>query len=633
MPELSVSQKNAVTHHRGPALVLAGPGSGKTQVITHRVLALIHKYHADPRQILVITFSKAAAVSMRQRFHALSGGVDYPVTFGTFHAVFFHILKQAYHYDTAAVLQEGERRRILSELAYRYHLEGEDRQKLIRDLSAGISRMAGKSSTSSEIDDSCCFPVPGCPEEVCRSIFADYRKIKQQNGRIDFDDMLLRTRELFFRHGDILSFWQKKFSWILIDEFQDINPVQYEIIRMLAGPENNLFAVGDDDQSIYRFRGAKPQIMLGFTRDYPDAVLLRLQENYRCPEEVVSLSGRLIAHNKDRFSKKIHAVSKQGAVRTGAEPVQILRLPDHAAQSLFIVREIRNLLEGGAAASDIAVITRTNTGGRYILERLVEFGIPVCVKDAATLLYDHWIAEDILSYIRLGLGGRDRRDLLQIMNRPGRYISRECLDRPTVSFDRLRMWYEDRDRMLGRIDRLEEELMVLGRMTPYAAVNFIRKGIEYDAFLEEYAARRRLNVQELFEIADEIQDQAKAFGTYEEWSAHIDKCRDKQERDRQRNKEGSAGIQSGRKEDGVLLATIHSVKGLEFDTVFIPDLNEGMLPYAKAGEGEEVEEERRLLYVGMTRTKQQLYLLYVRERFGRPQQPSRFIAEITGKRN
>lgn len=609
---LSASQEKAVRHLQGPALVLAGPGSGKTQVITGRVRHLIEEAGIAPGNILVITFSRAAAQQMRQRFFSLCAGERPGVHFGTFHAVFFRILMQAYHYSAQNILREDKRIQILSELAGRYHLEGEDRRELLSDLTAEISRVKNEQIELAH------FYSGVCSGEVFRKLFVSYQERLANERLLDFDDMLVYTRDLLASRADILAQWRRQFRYILIDEFQDINALQYEIVRMLAAPENNLFAVGDDDQSIYRFRGAKPEIMLGFGKDYPGAVRIQLEENYRCSDEIIAAAAKVIGENKARFPKQIRGVRGNG------EPVEIQGFQGVLPESLYIIRGIRDALARGLRCRDIAILTRTNTGGRYLAEKLMEFQIPFYMRDVMPDLYDHWIAGDIFAYLRLGLGGRDRRDFLQIMNRPLRYISRDCVDTARISFDRLRMWYEEKRWMCERLDELEGQLDAVGRMKPYAAVNYILKGIGYENFLQEYALSHRIPKEELLDIAGEILDQARSFDTFALWSDHIEKYREELRGKREEKKEPQ--------KDQVLLATLHSCKGLEFKEVYLPDVNEGVLPYRRAATAADTEEERRLFYVGMTRAKERLHILYVRERFGKEQEPSAFLRRLADLR-
>ena len=298
-------QSEAITHGKGPALILAGPGSGKTLVITQRVKNLIEKQHIRPSNILVITFTKAAATQMKERFTILMGEGRYPVTFGTFHAVFFSVLKNAYHYTAQNIIREEKKYQILYDIIHRMELEYEDEQEFMSGVLAEISLV------KNEGIDLAHYYAKNCAADIFRKIYQQYEAGKQRAGLIDFDDMLVYTYELFRERKDILVLWQKQYPYILIDEFQDINKLQFEIVKMMALPHNNLFVVGDDDQSIYRFRGSKPELMLGFTKSYPDAEKILLDTNYRSDREIIKAAGNLIAHNSERFSKKIMAQSAQ----------------------------------------------------------------------------------------------------------------------------------------------------------------------------------------------------------------------------------------------------------------------------------------------------------------------------------
>ena len=602
----SASQTEAIRHRDGPAMVLAGPGSGKTLVITNRVKALIES-GVDSGQILVITFTRAAAREMRERFERLMEGAAHRVTFGTFHAVFFQILKVAYHYDSSSILREEDRYQILTSLAYAHHLEPDDVKETISAIAQEISRVKNDQIPLEH------YYATSCPEEMFRKIYREYNQELSRRRRIDFDDMLLYTWDLLTQRPDILAAWQQRFGYILVDEFQDINYLQYRIVQLLAQPQDNLFIVGDDDQSIYHFRGARPQIMLGFTKDYPQAGTIILRENYRSARPIVELAGRMIRENTARFDKPVVCTHPQG------DPVEIRELPDVESQALFILRQIQQAHEAGMEYREMAILTRTNTGGGYLAEQLGRFGIPYAMRERAPLLYDHWIAEDLFAYIRLGAGERSRQDLLRIMNRPLRYLSRSCVDTPQADFERLRLWYEDKRWMIERIDDLERDLQLIGGMRPYAAVNYIRQGIGYDRFLEEYAQTHRIEPEPLLEIADELQGRAKPFASFQEWSAQVAKSREQM-------KESGKTLPGGA--DGVVLSTMHAAKGLEFDEVYLPDLNEGVVPHKKAALSTDLEEERRLLYVGMTRARSRLHLYYLKERFGKKQQVSRFIEPL-----
>ena len=296
---LNKSQTEAVNHVNGPMLVLAGPGSGKTTVITERTRRLISSQGIDPSHILVITFTKAAASEMKERFHRLMGQKKVPVTFGTFHAVFFQILKHAYGFHGGNIIREEQRFQFMKEMIQNMRLEYEDENEFAGDLLGEISLMK---NTGVSLEH---YYPKNCGKEIFEQIYRGYDSRMKQHRLIDFDDMLVYCYELFDQRKDILSAWQNKYQYILIDEFQDINRLQFDIVKMLALPENNLFVVGDDDQSIYRFRGAKPELMLGFEKAYPKAARVLLDINYRSCPSVVEASLRLISHNQKRFEKKI----------------------------------------------------------------------------------------------------------------------------------------------------------------------------------------------------------------------------------------------------------------------------------------------------------------------------------------
>lgn len=612
------SQIEAIHHFEGPMMVLAGPGSGKTTVITHRVRCLIEEYGVNPSGILVITFTHASAEEMKQRFFKLmetsSENPHPPVNFGTFHAVFFSILKHAYRYDASCIVREEEQTEIIRKLMERLHLEVEDEKEFIASILSEIGVVKG------EMMNLDYYYSKNCSETIFRKLYQGYQETLEQNGKIDFEDMLVMCYELFAQRKDILSAWQRKFQFILIDEFQDINRVQYEIVKMLALPQNNLFIVGDDDQSIYRFRGAKPEIMLGFGKDYPQMRQVLLGINYRSTKEIVEASERLIAHNKTRYPKEIRANRKEG------HPVTTEGWSDAQAETRGIVQEIQAYVRMGYHLSDIAVLYRTSLEPRLLMERLMEYNIPFQMRDALPNLYEHWIAKDFLSYIRIGHSElcrkrqAKREDVLRIINRPKRYISREAIEGSVISWDKVEAWYQDKEWMLDRIDDLCSDLKMIGKMAPAPAINYIRKAVGYDDYLREYAGFRRMKPEELFEVADQLQESAAGFQTLEEWEEH-------QKAYGEKLKEQAQNREKTQKPDCVTLMTMHSSKGLEFPIVYILDANEKITPHHKAVLEADLEEERRMFYVAMTRAKERLHVCFARQRYGKPQERSRFIAE------
>lgn len=605
----SKAQTQAIMHKDGPMMVLAGPGSGKTTVITHRVQYLTKEYGIDPGDILVITFTRAAAEEMRERYEALTGGGS-RVTFGTFHSIFFRILKLAYRYTADNIVREEQQMQFVRELAQAGGLEPEDENEFAASILSEISSVKGERIALEH------YYSKNCPDAVFRQLYAGYEEKMRRAGLIDFDDMMVLCLELFTERKDILSAWQRRYRYILIDEFQDINRLQYEIVRMLAKPEDNLFIVGDDDQSIYRFRGAKPEIMLGFERDYPGAGRILLDVNYRSTEEIVAPALRLIGENQKRFSKTIHTTGRHG------KNVITKLWQDPGEENLAIAREIQLYLQSGVRPGDIAVLYRTNAGPRFLMEKLMEYNLPFRTRDTVPNLYEHWISRNILTYIRIAMGSRAREDILQVINRPKRYISRDAMPDETVSFEKMKAFYAEKDWIAERIESLEGDLRAIARMSPLAAVNYIRQGMGYDEYLIEYAAFRRMRPEELLETADELKESAAGFKTFDEWFAHIDAY--KEELLRQ-------AAQRRTETDAITLATMHSAKGLEFPIVYILDANEGITPHSRAMLDEDMEEERRLFYVAMTRAKTRLHVYAVRERYHKKAEVSRFVWEYLGR--
>lgn len=603
--DLNPSQASAIRHKEGPMLVLAGPGSGKTLVITERTRYLIEECHISPSNILVITFTKAAATEMKERFQRRMGRAC-PVTFGTFHAVFFMILKHAYHYTAENIMKEEQKFQWIREIVTKHKLEYEDETEF---LTAILGEISVVKNTGIEIAH---YYSKNCAETVFRRIFNEYQEYLYRHGKIDFDDMLVYTKELFLERKDILSAWQKKYPYILIDEFQDINKIQYDVVKLLAGDSQNLFAVGDDDQSIYRFRGAKPEIMLHFKEDFKEAETVLLDTNYRSTVPIVTAAGNVIKYNKERFPKKIQAAGGDGAA------VEYLLFEGQREENARIIWDIQEAIDHGANYRDFAILFRTNMQPRFLMEQLMAYNIPFRTRDSIPNLYEHWLAKDLFAYIRIAMGSRERRDFLQIMNRPKRYISRDSLDEPTVAFDVWEWYYEEQPWVAKRIGQLEHDIKVLERLSPYAAINYIRKAIGYDEFCAEYADYRRMKVEDLYDVLDELQESAKEYKDYDGWFSHIETyTKELQEVYRLQNQNM----------ESVTLATLHSAKGLEYENVYLIDVNEGVMPYKKAVLDTEIEEERRMFYVGMTRAKKNLHLFAVKKRNNKDAEISRFIKE------
>lgn len=601
------AQSRAISHNKGPMMVLAGPGSGKTYLIVKRIEYLIQEAKVRPEEILVITFTRYAAKEMRERFIRQIKGPKCPVTFGTFHGIYYGILKWAYGLNSSNIFSEKEKYGLLKEITNTIELDIEDEQDFLQGIAAEIGIIK---NNRMELET---FESENCPNDAFREIFTIYEARRKKLRKIDFDDMLVLTYELFTKHPDILAKWQNKFRYILIDEFQDINKVQYDVIRMLAEPENNLFIVGDDDQSIYKFRGARPEIMLGFPKDYPQTKQVALELNYRSTKAIIDGAGRVIHYNTSRFKKHISTENEQG------HNIHVQEVRDPIEESKYVLEQIQDANKRGVPMSEIAVLFRTNICARTMVETMMEYNVPFSMREHIPNIYEHFIGKDLQTYLRMALGSRKRSDFLSIMNRPKRYMSRECLPSGNVSFEELRSFYCDKEWMQDRIDQFDVDLRMIQNMAPYGAITYIRKRIGYDDFLKEYADFRKMNLEDLKEIIQEIEEKAKQFQTIEEWFSYIEEYGE--ELARQAKYSETA-------EDAVTLLTMHGAKGLEYDTVMIIGANEDIVPYKKAVLPEDMEEERRMFYVAMTRAKKRLYITYTKEKNGKEMLPSRFVHEL-----
>ena len=601
------AQTQAIQHTDGPCLVLAGPGSGKTLTIVNRVKYLIEKQKVRPEEILVVTFTRFAAAEMKSRLCLVMGKRDLPVTVGTFHGIYYGILKWAYRMNQENILSETEKYQILRGVINKERMEIFDEEDFIQDIAAEIGKVKNNRIPLEE------FVSEKCSADAFRNIYRNYEQHRKELKKIDFDDMLVLCYELFRSRPDVLAQWQKKFRYVLIDEFQDINRIQYDVIRMLAQPENNLFVVGDDDQAIYGFRGADSELMLGFGKDYPNAKQILLGMNYRSTANIVQNSLKLIENNVERYSKKLEAN------REGGSCLHIQEVKDPVEEAEYVLEEIQKCKENGIKEEEIAILFRVHTDARAVVEAMVERKIPFQMKEHLPNIYEHFIAKDIMAYFRLATGARNRQDFLQVMNRPKRYLGRDSVAGTKVSFEDMRKFYCDKDWMIDRIDQFEWDVKMLMKMAPYAAIQYIRKRIGYDDFLKEYAFTHQINRSDLNEVLAEIEEAAKAFSSVEEWFAHVEEYTETLKvKEKERN----------RPRPGVRLMTIHASKGLEFKQVFLIAANEGRIPYQKAKTDKEIEEERRLFYVAMTRAKDFLKICYVKIKNGKEVTPSRFVDEL-----
>lgn len=605
--KLNTAQQKAVCHETGPMLVLAGPGSGKTTVLLCRISRLLERGLAKPQEILALTFSKAAAEEMKSRFENLNGASG--VSFGTFHSIFFRILRSRYGWNVEQIFQEEERRSIL-----RNSIEAEKWD--IPDLEEYISQFFSQLSLmNSELEQPNRFTPVGMPVEEFRKLYRAYEGYKERHEKLDFDDMLTQCYQLLREDAAVREYWQRKYKFILVDEFQDVNQAQFACLQILAEKHQNLFVVGDDDQSIYAFRGARPDFLLHFPTLYPAAKKVTLNTNYRSTERIVNLAERVIGNNEVRFVKNMKGIGEAG------DKVTFFLAEDAAKEAAHIAEKIGRLLDEGVPLTEIAVIYRTNLQGGAFARELYKRGIPYDLRDNSGNVYEHWVAKDLLAYLLLAENEESDGALRRILNKPKRYIGKDLLaEAETMPYTLLRSffvcpslkgWQEE------NLENLRIDLNQIRKRTPYDAVKYIRKVIGYDEYLEEFAAYRRTSAQVLQEIADEIMETAKD-------CADVRSFREQLERLSLQMKEQSR--KKGQKRNGVALMTMHGAKGLEFRAVFLPSLVEGIVPHEKGMDT--VAEERRLFYVAMTRASEKLCLSAILQRYEKERKPSRFLAEM-----
>lgn len=601
------AQYKAITYGAGPMLVLAGPGSGKTFTVTQRIKYLIEHHNVRPEDILVITFTKAAAKEMQERFIRLNDQKSHPVNFGTFHAIFFQILRYTYRFTAENIIRERDKYRLLSEI-----ITGEiDKNKdTLERLLSEISKVKNSGMHPQDFQSE----IVSQAEFV--HLFDTYKKEMNRHRLLDFDDMVLLCHDLLVSRPDTLKRWQQRFQYILIDEFQDINPLQYEVVKMLAKPQDNLFVVGDDDQSIYGFRGSNPEIMLNFTKNYPSAQQVVLNVNYRSKRDIVQTADRLIGHNKTRFQKEIEAENVQ------TDGVKVYSFCSKLKQAEGIAALIKQYMQQpDASYHDIAILFRTNSHTVYTADRLMQEGIPFTMKEKPKNIYDSTIAKDIVSYIRYALYGENLEDFFRIMNRPVRYIKRSTVPIQSFEMQELIENNKNADYVIHNIIQLYGQLTFIKSLNPFSAVNFIRRGVGYDDFVKKQAQEHGRDASRELEELEELQQVAKGFETLKEWLEHIESYDAvMQESIRQESSMGQI--------DAVNIVTMHASKGLEWKIVILPDVNEGVVPHKKAVTDEELEEERRMFYVAMTRAKERLFIFYVQEKEAGNLLPSRFLDEI-----
>jgi len=604
------SQIQAISHMDGPAMVLAGPGSGKTTVITHRIKNLIEKAEVRPENILVVTFTKAAAISMQKRFSTLmNGGKGQLVTFGTFHSVFYKILRKSRRYEATEILSERQKTDYIREIIGRYGISSNDISELSQNIINDIGNIKGNMLNAQEYEPSC------CKKEDFIKVYNAYNLELKKDGKMDFDDILRECYLLLCENHTILEQWRELYKYILIDEFQDINRIQMNIIELLASPLNNIFVVGDDDQSIYGFRGARPEIMIEFKDYYPEAELIVLDVNYRSTQSIINVAGRVIENNKTRLDKCAHANNNKDF-----QP-DIRKFRNQVEELKFVVSKIKEYENQGISLSEMAILVRNNSQIQEISSFLKNRKIEAESGKHRSNIYNGMVAKDILSYVRGALkfdGTYFNEDLIYVLNKPQRYISRQVVLSVNMNISAVRRIYSK-----NNIDSFLFHIEMIRKLPPQAALSYIRKGAGYEEYLRLYAIESNIPMSGLLKQLEQLVQECSKFNTLEHWINSIDSAQNSEGQNFGKKSSGEGGTNNR-----INIMTMHGSKGLEFKAVFIVDANQGIIPTSKALRERDFEEERRLFYVAITRAIDYLNIYAVEERLGCPIEVSMFVEEM-----
>lgn len=660
---------DAVMHADGPCVVIAPPGSGKTKVLTLHISTLIDCYGVLPEHILVVTFTRAAAGQMRERYLLCRDEVQTRVTFGTFHAVFYQIVRESLQmgavlngYQTSQPLQilsEKEKKQILTSIVSqseerrgrfgdidqlcavvsrrknrveaegmqegaageaslsvdeeKQYTEGEDNRPEGKRYSEGKDNaLEGKRYTGGKDD------TPGenrreDETELEESIYRDYCRACRELGRLDFEDIADCCKRILQdgRNERILAYWRDKYRYLLVDEFQDISPVQFAILRMIAAPNDRLFVVGDDDQSIYGFRGADTKLMLTLPEYYHGMNICRLTVNYRSGKKIVAAARRLIEHNCLRYDKEI------AAGKTEEGNVRVVVCPEKKTQMRILGETLLQI----PADETAAVILRTHAQAEEIKRAAAQFGVRAAVKQEkrGAGLYEHPVAKDVLAYLKLAVvsasGKTDIESLLRIVNKPYRGVSRHEVIRSGGSLGELCRFYEESAPLMGMLRLFQKQLSTLAGLPPSAAFSYVCRIIGYEWKMPGKTVKATERETEAQSVLALLLQEAGKMKSLDEWLAAADS--------------GVLLSEAQEEKQGhILVLTMHACKGLEFDHVVLPYLNEGVIPHKKAFLPEELEEERRLLYVAMTRARKNLLMTCIHKQGDQKYQMSRFLREL-----
>lgn len=635
LSSLNPAQQEAVKAVDGPVLVLAGPGSGKTRVLTHRVAYLVQEYAVPPWQIVAVTFTNKAAREMKERLYRLLGDDYRKLTIGTFHAICARILRQdadAAGISPQYVIYDSADQLSLARQAVRdLNLD----EKLFRPnaMLRSISISKNELVSPSEVQ------VATYRDEVARRVYERYEALLTTNGALDFDDLLLKTVQLLHQHSDVRSKYQHRYPFVLVDEWQDTNMAQYELVRLLAGERANLFVVGDEDQSIYRFRGADYRNVARFREDYPSARVIVLERNYRSTQTILDAANAVIARNVHRHPKRLYTE------QAGGPQIIVVEAYDEQEEGDLLVSEIQRLVARGLASlGDCAVMYRTNAQSRPIEDAFVRRGMPYKLV-GATRFYARKEIKDVLAYLRLIHNPYDGVGLARIINVPPRSIGQKTVttlegwarDREIPVYAALQILAEPeregdasvqtlfgtraRGALLAFTALVEELSRARHQLNLLELLDLLLERSGYAAYVQDGTEEGQVRWENIMELRTVARDYADlpvetALSTFLEEVALVSDVDNLDEA-----------------VDAPTLLTLHAAKGLEFPVVFIVGMEEKLFPHSRSmDDPEEMEEERRLCYVGVTRAKDYLYLLHTFRRtlYGESEirEPSRFLRDV-----
>lgn len=600
---LSNEQQQIVKHIYGPILVISCPGSGKTTVIVNRTNQMIQN-GIEPGKILVITFTKESATEMENRFMRDFGIKG--VNFGTIHSFCFKVLVSYYGYKKEDILTNVEQYVFFAQVLR--EMNGKAEEDKVTSVMSHVSFCRNKevSPLAYEPDD------PALTKQEFVEAFKKYEEWKAEVKKIDFDDMLILTRKLLQEQPHVLEYWQNRFPYIMVDEYQDTSTIQSDICNLLAAKSKNICVVGDDDQSIYRFRGAKVETILEFRKTYPDATLYQLGTNYRSTTEIVKRAGLLIKNNTKRYKKDFVAH------RTEPGEFTVKEYDMSVKQTVSVVKQIEELHEKGIPYNEMAVLYRTNLQNQLFLPHMMAKKLPFYTTETPQDIHDEIMFGDIKAYYALSQGIGTNKDLLRIINRPMRYIKKDFFANVTPTKTAMEYACRKAGERAGdiamEVSKLFHDLERMKNLKPSEFCAYMDIYLSYTKAISDYAEYIGKDKEHILTIWSMLKKEAENFSTMGEWLAYGTEYKKKLQEERKKNYK-----------KGICFSTFHSAKGLEWKVVFIIDATDDFCPFKKAESNDDFEEERRLFYVGVTRAKDICRISYVKEDKTRP---SRYIGEM-----